>query len=216
MNEQSNHSPDSISSFDPVRGRQILTAAIEQEKNELLAGIKIYLWQLGAVSNRALAEANAEDIFQEMSLTAHIKADRFDPERPPRPWLLTIAINHIRHLSRSHIVERRRLVQLEAVPPPRQQKNNWSVVRSEANQSDEGELEELSGNSSLTHPMTEDKEGFDDLISGVSESHQRILRLRFIVGLQGKDLAAALKISEGAANTRVSRALSELRRIHIV
>lgn len=219
MGKQDNYSSNSIHDFDPVRGRQILITAIEHERAELMIGINLYLWKMGAVNNRAQIDDKAKEIFQEMSLTAHRKAADFNPDLPPRPWLLTIAINHIRHLRRTHIAETRRFVQLQEVPPPSPQKDNFKVARDKSEQSEnESSKVETHEKSDITlmpsHPVSKDESSFDELISDVSESYQLVLWLRFIEGLKGKELAAELKINEGAANTRLSRALAELRRIH--
>jgi RNA polymerase sigma factor (sigma-70 family) len=221
VGKQDNYSSNSIHNFDPVRGRQILIAAIKHERAELMIGINLYLWKLGAVNNRAQIDDKAKEIFQEMSLTAHRKAADFDPDLPPRPWLLTIAINHIRHLRRTHISENRRLVQLQEVPPPSPQKNSFRVARAEAEQSENESfnlesLEKSDATIMPAHPVSKGEANFNELISEVSEPYQIVLRLRFIEGLRGKELAAELKINEGAANTRLSRALAELRRIHKV
>jgi DNA-directed RNA polymerase specialized sigma24 family protein len=50
----------------------------------------------------------------------------------------------------------------------------------------------------------------DELLSLVSDKDQEVLRLAAIDGLRGKSLANRLQISEGAAYTRLNRALTRL------
>ena len=53
------------------------------------------------------------------------------------------------------------------------------------------------------------------LLSLVKESDRLVLQLAFINDLKGKDLAAALGISEGSAYTRKHRALTRLKKAYI-
>ena len=54
----------------------------------------------------------------------------------------------------------------------------------------------------------------EELLSLVKPSDQEVLRLAFVDGLRGKSLAAALGISEGAAWSRLSRAIARLRKAY--
>ena len=45
--------------------------------------------------------AEAEDAAQDALVKAHAALDRLDPERPVRPWLLTIVANEARNRARS-------------------------------------------------------------------------------------------------------------------
>ena len=55
-------------------------------------------------------------------------------------------------------------------------------------------------------------DGFESLISPLSENNQAALRLRFVDDLDYEGVAAALAISPTAARQRVSTAVRELRR----
>jgi DNA-directed RNA polymerase specialized sigma24 family protein len=56
---------------------------------------------------------------------------------------------------------------------------------------------------------------FAELISLVGPDDQQMLKLAFQDNLKGNDLAATLKISDGAANVRLSRAISRLRQAYL-
>jgi DNA-directed RNA polymerase specialized sigma24 family protein len=56
---------------------------------------------------------------------------------------------------------------------------------------------------------------FDELVSLVDSDDKRILKYAFIDNMKGEDLAAALRVSIGAANVRLSRAISRLRKAYL-
>ena len=57
---------------------------------------------------------------------------------------------------------------------------------------------------------TTDRQGLLELLDLVSAADRRVLTLRFVYRLRGRELAQELGISHGAARTRLSRALSRL------
>ena len=60
------------------------------------ASIYSYLGRCG------VTPSERDDLFQEIFCRAHRAAGRFEPDRPIKPWLFTIAVNTVRtHFSRS-------------------------------------------------------------------------------------------------------------------
>jgi RNA polymerase sigma factor (sigma-70 family) len=57
-------------------------------------------------------------------------------------------------------------------------------------------------------------EGADELLGLVSQPEQQVLRLAIIEGLSGRELAAQLGITKGAARVRLHRAKQQLRRAY--
>ena len=57
---------------------------------------------------------------------------------------------------------------------------------------------------------TTDRQGLLELLDLVHAADRRVLTLRFVYRLRGRELAQELDISHGAARTRLSRALSRL------
>ncbi len=50
----------------------------------------------GYLVRSGVAEANRDDIFQNIFLKIHAAARSYDPTRPLRPWLFTIVANTVR------------------------------------------------------------------------------------------------------------------------
>lgn len=48
-----------------------------------------------------LAQSTADDVFQEVLLKVHLAADSYQPSRPLKPWLFTLANNTLRNHYRS-------------------------------------------------------------------------------------------------------------------
>ena len=53
-----------------------------------------------------------------------------------------------------------------------------------------------------------------ELLAGVSEGDQQIIRLAVVHEMNGEELGRALGVSPGAARVRLHRALNRLRRAH--
>ncbi|HLE13174.1 MAG TPA: sigma-70 family RNA polymerase sigma factor [Anaerolineales bacterium] len=129
----------------------------------------------------------AEDVAQETFLRAFRALDRFDPQRPFRPWVLSIAANLARNQRRSagrYIAALRRLVK-EAPAGP---------ASLEALASQHWEAQALWG---AVRQL-----GFDD---------QQVIYYRFFLDLPVAETAQALGVAEGTVKSRLSRALERLR-----
>lgn len=175
---------------------------IEQEWQRLLTGIRIYVRKFGLAGDASTTDTVARDILQDTVVTALAQSSNYDPDRLALPWLLGVAINHIRHRRRALGVESRVL----------------PVADVRLTSSGEGDSRSLSTDEIfdlLTQRATADRRPNQltavEILSLVNEADRQILQLAFIEGLRGKALAAQLGISEGAAWARTSRAITRLR-----
>ncbi len=132
----------------------------------------------------------AVDLVQDCFTSAFKSLDRFDQARPLRAWLSRIAINKCRDWSR-----RRAVRQLVHWPAPASQ---TAAVPDPAPQLDEA---------------AEDREELDRLWEALADLPRSIkepLLLQAIEGLSQSEVAAVLRISEKAVETRIYRARRKL------
>lgn len=133
-------------------------------------------------------EVEAEDVAQETFIRAYMKLDRFDRQRPLRPWLLKIAANLSRNRQRSvsrYWAALQRFWQNEPVAAPRpsetavQAKSQrlWQAVRQ------------------------------------LRPKAQEIIYLRYFLALSEAETAVTLNIAPGTAKSRLHRALKQLRTV---
>lgn len=204
----SRHSERPTLSLDDARyaqQRRIIGEAIEKYEQDLLAGIRVYLKKFGVIAKRELLATQAADVLQETVVQALRSARNYDPQRPARMWLLGVAINVIRGLRRDLQQERKILTPIADTPHARNavhQNDGAEILEDEMFDLLNSDGQRFGRQSSYT---------IGEILSVVNESDREILRLRYIEGLQGVELAAELEVSEGAAYTRLSRATGSLR-----
>jgi RNA polymerase sigma factor (sigma-70 family) len=185
------------------QNQDVLRTAIEREWPHLLTGIRIYVSRFGLVTDGSTLEDTAREILHETIATGLTKSAKYNNQKEPLPWLLGIAINHIRHRRRTVGVNSR-VVAIANVKLPSRAADKGSTHLSSDEMFD---LLTRSANPGFRANQLNAKE----LLSLVNEEDRKILNLAFIEGLRGKALAAELGISEGAAWARTSRAIARLR-----
>ena len=129
---------------------------------------------------------DAEDVAQETFLRVWKHLRRFDPTRPLRPWLLTIAANLARNRRRSagrYFAALRRAFNNEPLQP--------GVEENHAQVTEAGELWRAVQNLQMTD--------------------QQIVYLRYFLELSVAETAEVLQIAEGTVKSRLNRALEKLR-----
>jgi RNA polymerase sigma-70 factor, ECF subfamily len=132
---------------------------------------------------------DAEDVAQETFLRAWNYLKRFDPTRPLRPWLLSIASNLASNRRRSagrYLAALTRAFRNEPFSSP-------STEEKSARHMQANELWKAVQNLSL--------------------ADQRIIYLRYFLDLPVTETAEVLQVAEGTVKSRLSRALDRLRRI---
>jgi RNA polymerase sigma factor (sigma-70 family) len=187
--------------------RELVRFAIAEHWQSLQGLVQMFIIQLGVSSDRRIVESLSEDILNDVVETALKIADRYDPTYPARPWLRKIAFNKVRDYRRKVYRDRAKVIAIADV----------SNVRRFQSQS----IEQLSEDEMFglvaccIDTPSSDSPALDELLSLVSESDRQILKLAFVDGLRGRDLAANLGIREGAASTRLSRAIDRLRKAYL-
>lgn len=172
---------------------RLLGEAVKGHEEELSAGVRVYIWRFGMARGRASIEALTEEVLQDTAEIALRKLEEYDEGRKLVPWLLGIALNVIRHRLRDEV--RRNRVYPSSKKVPQAHVPEQSAEKSTFDPAAESE-EEI-----LLNSMTA-----DEVLSLVGENDRQVLRLAYIEGLVGRELAARLAISEGAVHTRLSRA----------
>jgi RNA polymerase sigma-70 factor (ECF subfamily) len=132
---------------------------------------------------------DAEDIAQETFLRAWKYLQRFDPARPLRPWLLSIASNLASNRRRSagrYVSALMRAFRNEPAASPGIEEK--SVQKMEA-------------------------ANLWQAVQNLSLSDQKIVYLRYFLELSVAETAQALEVPEGTVKSRLSRALERLRGI---
>jgi RNA polymerase sigma-70 factor, ECF subfamily len=132
---------------------------------------------------------DAEDVAQETFLRAWNHLKRFDPTRPLRPWLLSIASNLASNRRRS---AGRYLA---------------ALTRAFRN--------EPASSASIEEKSARHMEASDlwKAVQNLSTPEQQIVYLRYFLELSVAETAQALNIAEGTVKSRLSRALERLRGI---
>lgn len=131
---------------------------------------------------------DAEDVAQETFLRAWNHLKRFDPTRPLRPWLLSIASNLASNRRRSagrYLLALTRAFRSEPAPADIEEK---SAERMEAS----------------------------DLWKAVQTlnfADQQIIYLRYFLDLSTHETADVLQVAEGTVKSRLNRAIEKLRNI---
>ncbi|WP_414620040.1 RNA polymerase sigma factor [Calothrix sp. CCY 0018] len=197
-------------SYDPVllQKQQLLSQAVQEEWQVLQNTIQLYVIQtikksgdtLGNSRDRNFTATLAEEIFHETVETALKKADKFDPNRSARLWLLGFAVKKIQRWQRQKIQQNKRITPIAELPLARKlkQQNSEEEIL--------GILYESSNSS--------DPEMLEYLLSLVNDANREVLKLGFVEGLDGESLAAALGTTVGAAYTKKHRAIAQLRQAY--
>jgi RNA polymerase sigma factor (sigma-70 family) len=180
-------------------GAVVLGRWIEENASLLLSILRSYLRSAGLFGSAAGTDA-AQELLNDVVVEAFRHADRFDSTRPPRAWLLGIAIN---------LIKRRK------VAVGSQRKNEMlmcEVGRNDVLDNDEALfdlLEEIADESASG--KLEARLDAQRLLAKVPDDDQTILRMRWFEGMDGTEIARALNISPGAARARLMRAMDRLR-----
>lgn len=131
---------------------------------------------------------DAEDVAQETFLRAWKHLRRFDPARPLRPWLLSIASNLANNRRRSMGRYLSALIRAFRDDPPPPTTEEKSAQRAEARE-------------------------LWKAVQALSLPDQQVVYLRYFLDLSVAETAEALRVAEGTVKSRSSRALEKLRNV---
>lgn len=173
---------------------------IAEESDMLRRVLRSYVLRLGRMRHTT-PDAAASELLNEVVVEALHHADRFDPTRQPKAWLLGIAANLLRR-------QQNEVNQREHREPLMR-----DLIEDEAASDDElfDQLAEISTNTSDPARISEANEALVGLLSAVSMEDQHILRLAVLHEMNGDEVAQAFGITSGAARVRLHRALRRLR-----
>ena len=131
---------------------------------------------------------DAEDVAQETFLRAWKYLKRFDPTRPLRPWLLSIASNLASNRRRSagrYFAALTRSFRAEPVTASIEEKSSQQMQASDLWKA----------------------------VQSLNLPDQQIVYLRFFLDLSVSETAEVLQVAEGTVKSRLNRALEKLRKI---
>lgn len=188
--------PVAVTSVDP---RDRLRAFFQAESESLRPSLRRYVVSAGL--NVQPIDAVVDDLLQDVVVQALEAADKFDVSRNPVPWILKIAAN---------LCQRRRVDQAK-----QRRRFSDAAGRQGAGQRDAEDIEGASifdRLAALADP--------EEYLSGqqqaaswldlVSASDRLVLKNAVLQDMDGAELAAALKITPGAARVRLHRAIERL------
>lgn len=186
-----------------AENRQRLIQFLDAEVESLTGILRVYVLRAGLAGG----EDTTSELLNSVVVEALTHAQRYDPARPPRAWLLGIAANLVRRRQ----VEAARLNQREPLA--------GDLVDGSQLELGEDELFELL----VTHPVEEndrdihgeieERDRLSAALALLSAGEQRVIRLFARENLDGEALAAALQVRPGTARVRLHRALGHLRRL---
>jgi RNA polymerase sigma-70 factor (ECF subfamily) len=180
--------------------RETLRRYINDHAEALMPSLRVFVAR-GGTANGDDIDAQARELLNEVVIEALHHAERFDPARQAKAWLLGIAAN---------LIKRK---QAEVAKRERREPLARDLVVTEGDLMSEDEVFDLLTDIRSSNPAAEyeHRERMEAMLSGVSKADQHILRLAILYEMDGETLANALKITPGAARVRLHRALNRLR-----
>lgn len=179
--------------------RRILKKALQDEAEVLRGIIRSYVLKMG-VASVATVEQVADEILSDTAAKAIEKADAFDTERRPIPWLLGIAMNCIRQ--RRTTQQRRNQREI----------NVRDLYRTtEADHTDDDLFDQFA--TWVRQPSTlEMKQALKALLAPLSDDDRELLQLAIVEELDSQTIADQLNLTATNVRVRVHRLLKHLRR----
>ena len=138
--------------------------------------------------------AMAEDVFQETFLQIHISAAAFDPQRPLRPWLFTIAANKARDAMRSRW--RRQAAPLDAAIDGTDDAATYAdLMPADVPKPDESLLN------------LETRQSVQSVVAGMPDNLRVVLLLCYFHDFAYKQIAEILSVPLGTVKSRLHAAV---------
>lgn len=181
-------------------GREQLASFIDAESETLLRTLRLYLLRAGLPAGEDATQA-ATELLSEVTVEALAHADRFRAGGQPMAWLLGIAANLIKRRQSRFAKDRRR------EPLVRDMMSRHQALLSE----DELFNQLAAARTPDPAQAVAAQDHVREMLSHASERDRRVIRLAVLHDLSGKQVAAELGITPGAARVRLHRALNRLR-----
>jgi RNA polymerase sigma factor (sigma-70 family) len=186
-----------------AQNRQRLLQFLNAEVESLNSIIKVYVQRAGLTGG----EDTTSELLNNVVVEALTHAQRYDPARPPRAWLLGIAANLVRRRQ----VEAARMDQREPLAVDLAGEGQETLGEDEIFELLAAHADEMAVEDSRDEIESRDR--LANTLALLSADERRIVRLFAQGNLDGDALAALLQVSPGAARVRLHRALSHLRRL---
>jgi RNA polymerase sigma factor (sigma-70 family) len=183
---------------------RLLGEVIEREQQELLNDIAFQLRRFRLTDGAGL-EALAKEVLQETVVQASKIADRYDPAGEALLWLRAIATKVILRRRSKRRLEQSRFSLIGDTQP---------VRRAGAENLSEEKMLELLSRTRGRHTPSQTSSA-EEILSHVAGDDQKILRLYYVEGLDGEELAAQFGTSVGAVHQRLCRARIKLRQAYL-
>lgn len=188
--------------------QRLIEEFVESEQRELLNAISVHVSRFRLATSREAVAERAREVLQETIVAALDIADKYDPSHSAMLWLLRVAIIVIKRKLREQGLERRRLTLVADSKQVRR-----VVGDRKAGQMSEATLFDVlsrppAGTTPLQSPSAE------ELLALVEGDDRAILRLYYLEGFDGEELAAKFGVSKEVVYQRLSRARIKLRRAY--
>ncbi len=186
-----------------AENRKRLIQFLDVEIDSLTGILRVYAMRAGLAGD----EDTIGELLNSVVVEALAHAQRYDPARPPRAWLLGIAANLVRRRQ----VEMARLNRREPLASDLLDGQPANLGEDElferlATYADEISRQEI-------HTAIEDRDSLTTALMLLSVDERRIVRLFAQCYLDGDAMAASLHVTPGAARVRLHRVLAHLRRV---
>lgn len=198
MNATTQRQPSQISSGAAApawsAAQQHVAEGLSQHEHRLHIALRTFIRSFGLATDAKGVESLLPELMGAIFDVAIQNADRYDPACSLSAWLRTIAYNCVRD-------QKRKTKRVVPIAETRQ-----VVGHAEQGQLSEAEMFDLF--QEIVNPQTQ--LALDDLLPLVPTAYHEVLKLHVNHGLKGVALAAQMRLSEGAAATKLCRA-----RVHL-
>lgn len=189
--------------FDPETfssDEELLTQFRDGQTESFGVLVRRYERELYGYLRRYLGDGDlAEDVFQNTFLQLYIKKDQYDPERPVRPWLYTIATH-------------------QAIDALRRQGRHQAVsLDQKGEELPNGEIKSLLEMLEARGPGPADRLQGEELrqqvragVDNLPDFLRQVVVLAYYQGLKYREIAEVLGIPEGTVKSRLHAALLKL------
>ncbi len=183
--------------------RKQLLHFLSSESDTLVGILRVYAVRAGLPAG----EDQIAELLNSTTVEALAHAQRYDPARPARAWLLGIAANLVRRRQ----ADLARLNRREPLAGDLAEARRPGLGEDEFFERLAGRADDLAGFD--VHRQIEERDGLSSALRLLSAHEREIIRLFAQSYLDGDALAAALHVTPGAARVRLHRALTHLRRV---
>lgn len=193
-------SPDAVGQIDSLSDESLMGAYQQGNGTCIEILIRRYERELYSYLRRMLPnEAAAEDVFQNTFLQIHLKRAHYEPGRPFRPWLYTLATNQaIDYLRKNR----------------RHQQPSLDAATSDSEHGRASTFQELMASADIEPSeqaaRRERRALVRSVVDGLAEPLRMVVVLSYYQGMKYKEVAQVLGIPVGTVKSRLHAAVHRL------